>query len=427
MDYTWRIVILVICLMFSALFSASETALMSLGKFELQQMLDNKIKGGRQLKKLMRDPGKLISGILIGNNMVNIGASSLMTSLAIDVFGNTGVGIATGVMTLLILVFGEITPKQLAARNAAGLSLKLAPFISAVLTLMTPVIFLLNSITGFIVGLFGGDDDRDKPDITEAELKTIINVSQREGVLESGDTEMIHNIFDFRSSKVGEAMVTRTDVTAIPVDTPFDEMIQIINESQYSRIPVYEGNMDHVVGILYVKDLLTLKPGEIEDFDLRNYMRKPAFTYEFKPIKELFAEMRAEKTHIMVVLNEYGGTEGIITIEDLVEEIVGDIEDEYDTDNQEVLAVGPGEYLISGTLKLNDVNKLTGLNLTSGDFDTIAGFLIGELDRIPTVGETIEIENIRFTIELIERNRIETIRMLKSDGVRKQSRLKETE
>lgn len=400
-----------VCLGLSAMFSASETSLMSLNKFQLQQMLDEKVRGAQRVQRLLNDPGKLLSGILIGNNLVNIGASSIMTSLAIDLFGNSGVGIATGVMTLLILMFGEITPKQLAAENAERVALRLAAFVQLVVRVVTPAIYLLNLITGFLVRLLGGEVDRDKPDITEAELKTIINVSHREGVLGKGDTEMINNIFDFRNAKAGEVMVTRTDITGLPVDTGFDEMIRVINESQYSRIPVYEETMDHIVGILYVKDLLALRSQEIRDFDLRKFMRKPAFTYEFKPVKELFAEMRNDRNHMMVVLNEYGGTEGIITIEDLVEEIVGEIQDEYDVESPEVEALGPGEYRLSGTLKLNDANKITGLKIESEEFDTIGGFLIGQVDRLPEVGEAIDYGGCHFVIESIDRNRIGKIRL----------------
>lgn len=411
LDYTWRIIVMVVCLGLSAMFSASETSLMSLNKFQLQQMLDSKARGARRVQRLLSDPGKLLSGILIGNNLVNIGASSILTSLAIDLFGSTGVGIATGVMTLLILMFGEITPKQLAAQKSDRVALRLAPFVQVVVTVTTPAIFLLNLITGFMIRLLGGETDRNQPNITEAELKTIINVSHREGVLGTGDKEMINNIFDFRNAKAGEVMVTRTYITGLSVDTGFDEMLRVINESQYSRIPVYEETMDHIVGILYVKDLLALKPEEIRDFDLRQFMREPAFTYEFKSVKELFEEMRDERNHMMVVLNEYGGTEGIITIEDLVEEIMGEIEDEYDTESPEVENLEPGEYRVNGTLKLNDASKLTGLKIESDDFDTIGGFLIGQVDRLPEVGEVIEYDNCRFVIERIDRNRIGKIRI----------------
>lgn len=411
LDYTWRIIVMVVCLGLSAMFSASETSLMSLNKFQLQQMLDSKARGARRVQRLLSDPGKLLSGILIGNNLVNIGASSILTSLAIDLFGSTGVGIATGVMTLLILMFGEITPKQLAAQKSDRVALRLAPFVQVVVTVTTPAIFLLNLITGFMIRLLGGETDRNQPNITEAELKTIINVSHREGVLGTGDKEMINNIFDFRNAKAGEVMVTRTYITGLSVDTGFDEMLRVINESQYSRIPVYEETMDHIVGILYVKDLLALKPEEIRDFDLRQFMREPAFTYEFKSVKELFEEMRDERNHMMVVLNEYGGTEGIITIEDLVEEIMGEIEDEYDTESPEVENLEPGEYRVNGTLKLNDASKLTGLKIESDDFDTIGGFLIGQVDRLPEVGEVIEYDNCRFVIESIDRNRIGKIRI----------------
>jgi putative hemolysin len=212
-DRVWKIVILIICLVLSALFSASETALMSLSKIRVKQMIENREKGANRINKLLSDPSRLLSAILIGNNVVNIGASSLMTSLAIDAFGNTGVGVATGIMTLLILVFGEITPKSLAAKNSEKISVRLSGFIEFVTNLLTPISFVLNIITDFLVKLLGGEVDKKKPFITQEELKTIVNVSYKEGVLEGEEKDMIYNVFDFSDSQVNDVMVPRTEKT----------------------------------------------------------------------------------------------------------------------------------------------------------------------------------------------------------------------
>jgi putative hemolysin len=411
-DRVWKIDILIICLVLSALFSASETALMSLSKIRVKQMIENREKGANRINKLLSDPSRLLSAILIGNNVVNIGASSLMTSLAIDAFGNTGVGVATGIMTLLILVFGEITPKSLAAKNSEKISVRLSGFIEFVTNLLTPISFVLNIITDFLVKLLGGEVDKKKPFITQEELKTIVNVSYKEGVLEGEEKDMIYNVFDFSDSQVNDVMVPRTEIVAIDVDLPYEEIIKIINKEQYSRIPVYENTIDNIIGILYVKDLLFLDVNKESPFDLRKYIRQPYFTPEYKSIKELFKEMRTNRNHMVVIIDEYGGTEGIVTIEDVVEEIVGDIEDEYDKKIKEIEVIKEDEYLVNGNVRIDIINELIGTHIESEDFDTIAGFVIGIIDRLPEAGEEIEYENIRFIIENIDRNRIKKIRIL---------------
>ncbi len=411
-DSWLKIVILILCLIFSALFSASETALMSLSKIRVKQMVENKEKGAYRINKLLSEPNKLLSAILIGNNGVNIGASALMTSLAIDAFGNTGVGVATGIMTLLILVFGEITPKSLAAQNSEKISVGLSGFIEFVIILVTPISFLLTKITNFMVKILGGEGDKNKPFITQEELKTIVNVSYKEGILEGEEKDMIYNVFDFSDSQVNDVMVPRTEIVAIDVDLPYEEIIKIINKEQYSRIPVYKNTIDNIIGILYVKDLLFLDVNKESTFDLRKYIRQPYFTPEYKSIKELFKEMRTNRNHMVVIIDEYGGTEGIVTIEDVVEEIVGDIEDEYDKKIKEIEVIKEDEYLVNGNVRIDTINELIGTHIESKDFDTIAGFVIGIIDRLPEAGEEIEYENIRFIIENIDRNRIKKIRIL---------------
>lgn len=407
-----KILVLIMCLIFSALFSASETALMSLSKIRLKQMLENKEKGAERINKLLSDPGKLLSVILIGNNTVNIGASSLMTSITIDIYGNRGVGIATGLMTLLILIFGEITPKSLAAQHSERLSVKLSAFIRFVTIVLSPISFILTKITNFMVKLLGGDVDKNQPFITQEELKTIVGVSHKEGVLEGEEKDMIYNVFDFGDSQVNDVMVTRTEMVAIDVNSPHEEFIKIFHQEQYSRMPVFEDTIDNIIGILHVKDLLFLESNDKNQFDLRKYIREPHYTYEFKSTKELFKEMRAERFHIAIVLDEYGGTEGIVTIEDLIEEIVGDIEDEYDKEIDDIEVVEEDEYLVNGNVRLEAINELIGTHIESEDFDTIAGFVIGTFDKIPDQGEVIEYENIKFVIESIDRNRIEKIRII---------------
>lgn len=401
-----------ICLVGSAVFSASETALMTLSKIRVKQMIQDGVKGSERVGKLMDDPNKLLSAILIGNNIVNIGASSLMTSLAIDAFGSKGVGFATGLMTLLILVFGEITPKTLAANNADKIALKLSRFIEIVSFFLTPFIFILSMVTKFIVKLFGGDLDETHPFITQDELRSIVSVSHSEGILEGDERDMIHNVFDFSDAQVHDVMINRAEMIAVDVDSTYEEVLEVIRNEQFSRIPVYEKTPDNVVGILYVKDLLHLSAENIQNFDLKAIYREPHFTYEFKLTKDLFNEMRNNRIHMMIVLDEYGGTEGIITLEDLIEEIVGEIEDEYDSVEDDIIVVKENEYIVSGNVKLEVINDQIGTHLESEEFDTIAGYVIGLNNKIPELGETIEYENIKFIIEEIDRNKIQKIRII---------------
>ncbi len=411
-DNLWKLVVLIICLTLSALFSASETALMSLSKIRIKHMVENNEKGADRVNKLLSNPSKLLSAILIGNNVVNIGASSLMTSLAINAFGNSGVGIATGVMTLLILIFAEITPKSLAAQNSEKLSVRLSGFVQFVTIIVNPISIVLTKITNFMVKILGGDVKNNQPFITQEELRTIVSVSHKEGILEGEEKDMINNVFDFSDSQVNDVMITRTEIVAIDVDLSHEEIINIIKQEKYSRIPVYENTVDNIIGILYVKDLIFLQLNKESNFDLKKYIHKPYFTYEFKSTKALFKEMRANRIHMVIVLDEYGGTEGIVTIEDLIEEIVGDIEDEYDKEINDIELIKEDEYLVNGNVKIEVINRLIGTHIESEDFDTIAGFVIGIIDRLPKLGEVIEYENIKFIIENIDRNRIEKIRIL---------------
>ncbi|MFA6984547.1 MAG: hemolysin family protein, partial [Sedimentibacter sp.] len=320
--------------------------------------------------------------------------------------------VATGIMTLLILIFGEITPKSLAAQNSEKISLRLSGFVEFVIIIVTPISFVLTIITSFMVKILGGKVDKNKPFITQEELKTMVNVSYKEGVLEGEEKDMIYNVFDFSDSEVNDVMVPRTEIVAIEVDLPYEEIIDIINKEQYSRIPVYENTIDNIIGVLYVKDLLFLDSNKEAHFDLRKYMRQPYFTPEFKSIKELFKEMRTNRTHMVVIIDEYGGTEGIVTIEDVVEEIVGDIEDEYDKDIIKMEVIKEDEYLVNGNVRIDAINDLIGTHIESEDYDTIAGFVIGIIDRLPELGEEIEYENIKFIVESIDRNRIKKIRIL---------------
>ncbi|KPI51425.1 hemolysin [Clostridioides difficile] len=406
-----QIIFLIVLLMGSAFFSASETALMSLSKIRIRYMQDEGVKGAKLVSSLIESPNKLLSSILVGNNVVNIAATSISTSLFIGLMGEKGVALATAVMTVLVLIFGEITPKTIAASNSEKVSLLVSKPIKVIIFILRPIVWIFNIITSVIFKLFGITNKGAKSFITEEELKTMVNVSHEEGVLEMEEREIINNVFEFGDMQAKNAMIQRIDMVAIDMEDSYDEIIQVFKTEKLSRMPVYEETIDDIVGILNIKDIIFLSDEEIESFDIKNYMREPFFTYEFKKITQLLEEMKLEKSQMAIVVDEYGGTSGLLTIEDLVEVIVGDIEDEYDEEEDEIQVIKEDEYIVDGSTKIGDVNELIGVNLESEEFDSIGGFIIGHLSRLPEENEVIEVDNIRFCIESIEKNRIKKIRI----------------
>lgn len=383
---------------------------MSLSKIRIRHLVDEKVPGAEAVSKLVENPNKLLGSILVGNNIVNIGASALATSLAIQQFGNAGVGIATGFMTLLVLVFGEITPKSLAAQHSEFISLRIVGIINFFVVMFNPIVYLLLLFTNGLIRLLGGKPGRTQPFITEDELKTMVNVSHEEGVLEVEEKEMIYNVFEFGDSQVKDVMTPRTDMISLEVGVSYEKIIETFKSEQFSRIPIYQETTDNIIGILYIKDLI-FKSNENSVFDIHDYMREPYFTFEFKKITELFQELRAKHIPMAIVLDEYGGTAGIVTMEDLIEEIVGDIRDEYDDHEKDIEVIKEDEYIVEGSTRIDELNEMIGINIESEDFDTIGGFIVGEFGYIPEVDETIEYDGIKFVVEEVDRNRIEKLRI----------------
>lgn len=407
---SWQFILLAVLVGLSAFFSASETALMSLSRIRIRHLVEEKVKGAEAVSKLVENPNKLLGSILVGNNVVNIGASALATSLAIHYFGSAGVGIATGAMTLLVLVFGEITPKSLAAQHSEFLSLRIVGIINFFVIIFNPIVFILLFVTNGIIRLMGGKPGRTQPFITEDELKTMVNVSHEEGVLEVEEKEMIYNVFEFGDIQVKDVMTPRTDMVSLEIGVTYEKVIDTFKAEQFSRIPIYQETTDNIIGILYIKDLI-FKTSENTVFDIHEYIREPYFTFEFKKTTELFRELRAKRIPMAIVLDEYGGTAGIVTVEDLIEEIVGDIRDEYDDHEQDIEVVKEDEYIVEGSTRIDELNELIGVRIESEDFDTIGGFIVGEFGYIPEVHETIEYDGIKFVVEEVDRNRIEKLRI----------------
>ena len=406
-----QIGLLVVLLMGSGFFSASETSLMSLSKIRMRYMEDEGVKGAKLVGSLIEKSSDLLSSILVGNNIVNIAATSVSTSLFINIFGDGGVAIATAVMTVLVLVFGEITPKTIAANSPEKVAVVVSKPISIIMKITKPIVWVFNLLTGIIFKIMGIDNDGVKPFITEEELKAMVNVSHEEGVLEMEEREIINNVFQFGDMQAKEAMIQRLDMVAIDIEDSYDEIIELFKSEKLSRLPVYQESIDDIVGILNIKDIIFLSDEEIENFDIKDYVREAFFTYEFKKITQLLEEMKKEKTQMAIVVDEYGGTAGLLTIEDLVEVIVGDIDDEYDEEEEEIVKINDNEYLVEGSTKISDVNEQLGINLESEEFDSIGGFIIGYLKRIPEENEIIEVEDVKFKVESIDKNRINKIRI----------------
>lgn len=405
------LLLLLVCC--SALFSASETALTSLSKIRLRNMVEEKIKNADKIAALVDDPNRLLSSILVGNNLVNNGASALTTALAIQLFnGDTGngAGIATIIITIIILIFGEITPKTIAAQKAEKVALIVVNIIALCVFVFRPVVAVLNVVTGGLIKLCGCNPDEKSPLITEAELKTIVNVSHEEGVLELEERTMINNVFDFGDSKAKDVMTPRTDIMAVPLHVTYAEYVRLVKEEGFSRMPVYGENLDDILGILYVKDVFFLSE---EEFSAEKYMREPLFTYESKPTAELLAEMKNSRLAVAIVLDEYGGTAGLVTMEDMIEEIVGEIEDEYDDDEDEIEIIKENEFVVDGSTRLEDFNEMVGTELESDEVDTIAGYILLLLGNFPKCGQEIETDALRIVVEEMDKNRIEKLRVYK--------------
>ena len=405
-----QILIVIGLLALSAFFSSSETAMMAVNKIRVRNLADAGLSSAQTLMKVLDNQPKMLSAILIGNNIVNISASSLATILVTRAFGDMYVGVGTGILTLLVLIFGEITPKTSGTLYSETMALRFAKPIYMIMQVLTPVIFIVDKLSQGVLRLLHVDPNKKQDAITEDELRTIVEVSHEEGVIESDEKKMIYNVFDFGDSVAKDIMVPRIDMTFIDVDATFSEVIEVFREVKYTRYPVYEETTDNVIGIINIKDLLLTE--NQKKFCIRDYLREPLYTYEFKKTAELMVELRKTQNNIAIVLDEYGATAGLITLEDMLEEIVGEIRDEYDEDEEDLIRrIGPREYVVEAAMKLDDLNDQLGLDLESEDYDSIGGFIIGLLDHLPEEGEEVTHKTLRFVVDKVDRNRIDKIHL----------------
>lgn len=413
MDSSQKVMIIVLLFLFvlSGLFSMSETSFMSLSKIKVRTLAEEGNKKAIRVMNLLEDQDRLLSTILVGNNLVNIGASSLTTSFVISLLGNEGigVGIATGICTLAILLFGEITPKSIATKNAESVAFFLSGFIQLLNIIFIPVVYILNVISGFFIHMIGGDKDSG-PSMTEEDLKTIVNVSHEEGVLEEEEKEMIHNVFEFGDTDIEEIMTPRIHVESVSDDISYDELMEVVRASQFSRIPVHSESYDEIIGVLHIKDLL-IKDIDKESFDVKNFMRESFVVYEFNNISDVFESMRKEHVSLAIVLDEYGVMSGLVTMEDIVEEIVGEIDDEYDQEEFSITDLGHDIYLVDGSLDIDEVNEVCGTDFNCDDFESIGGLVLGECNGSPELNQVLKINQSLLTIKEIDKNRIVTLQL----------------
>lgn len=401
---------LIALLVLSALFSSSETALTTVNRIRIRTLAGQGDKRAMTLLAVLQNPEKMLSVILIGNNVVNLYASSLATTVTLSLFGSKLVGVATGILTLAVLVFGEVAPKTMASRNAEQIALRAAGPVKCLMWLFTPLVFVVNNLARLVMKLFGADRPGKRELMTAEELRTIVQVGHEDGVVENSERKMIDNVFDFGDRSARDIMIPRIDMTCIDVEAGYDELMEVVREEKYTRIPVYKESADTIVGILNIKDLLFR--AQDKPFRIAELMRKPLFTYEQKKTSELMVEMRKNYTNLAIVLDEYGVTAGMVTMEDILEEIVGEIRDEYDRDEEKsIRRIAPNTYLIEGNVKIDDVNEVLQLHLASEDYESIGGYVLEQLEHFPKEGECVTKGGISFTVTRMEQTRIAEVKL----------------
>ncbi len=403
---------LVILLVLSGVFSSAETALTTVNSLKLIEKARGGNKRAEKALKLLENPNRMLSTILICNNVVNLSASALTTTLTIRIWGNTFVAVATGILTLLLLIFGEISPKMIATINNEKLSLIYGGFILVLSRILTPLVYVVDKITNLVLKISHVDPESARSMMTDFEFQSMLDESLRDGVLENEEKEMISNVVELGDSLAKDIMIPRVDMTCVNVEASYEELREVFLKERFTRYPVYEENADNIVGIINMKDVLFCENSC--DFSIRDLMREANFTFEFKNTSDLMAEMRQNSVSMTIVLDEYGAAVGLVTLEDLLEEIVGEIRDEYDEYEKELIQeIGPNEYVVEGSMKLDDINDALNTDLISDDYDSIGGLVIEQLDDLPTEGESVTLDDgTMITVTEMDKNRIEKIHLV---------------
>ncbi len=415
---------LIVLVILSAFFSSAETALTTVNRVRMRSLEEEGNKRAAKVNLILNNYSKMLSSILIGNNIVNLSASALATTLAMRI--NLAVGIATGVLTIVILIFGEIVPKTWAMLSSEKLSLYYCNIIYGLMWLLTPVIFIIDKLANGILRLLHIDPNKKASTMTETELKTYVDVSHEDGVIESEEREIIYNVFDFSDALAKDIMIPRINMVTISITDSYEKILEVFQQSMYTRLPVYQDDKDNIIGLVNIKDFILTK--DAASFQVKDILRDAHYTYEFKKIADLMYELREKTLNVAFVLNEYGATVGMITLEDLLEEIVGEIRDEYDEDEEEFIQeLDDNCYLVEGSMKLDDINDALGTSLDSEDYDSIGGIIIEYLDRLPEDGEEVTLDSgIVLQVAGTEQNRIQKVKLTLPEEADEDTDTKET-
>jgi len=399
-EYVVEILLFIICVILSAFFSSSEVALISITRAKVRTLVNEGLPGSDAVAALKESPEHLLITILIGNTVVTTAAASIATAVAIQIFGDIGVGIATGFVIIMLLVFGEIGPKIYAARASDSFALTIAPVILFFSRIFTPVIWLVERISP----KFGIGKEVAEPAVTEEEIKEWIDVGKEDGTIEQGEQDMLYSVLEFADTTAREIMTPRVDVILMEDTVTFEEAIRIFNESGFSRIPVYHDQIDNITGILNVKDVFSAMVSHRKDSTIKEVMYDPMFVPETKKIDDLLKELQVKRVQIAIVLDEYSSFVGIVTVEDILEEIVGDIMDEYDKEEPEVQNISEGVFVIDAQMWVEDVNERLEINLPVDEsYETIGGLIIDRLGHIPLhPGEKVEVNEGKITLVVLQ-------------------------
>ena len=401
--------VLLILLLLSAFFSSAETALTTVNRMRVRMLVDEGNKKAIRLSKVLQDNRKMLTTILIGNNIVNISASSVATIFTEHVTKNVPVSVGVGILTLVVIIYGEIIPKTIASMHAENISLNYAKPIQFLMAVLTPIIFILNLFSTIFLKIFRVKVNLNSKKITEGELRTIMDVTEEEGLLESEEVDIINNVFDFGDLKAKDIMIPKVDIVMVSIDTTYEEFLGIVKENKYTRMPVYKDSSDNIVGIVNIKDLIVNHISG-EEFDISEMMRDPFYTIATKEINDLLFEMKEDESGMCIVLDEYGQVDGMITLEDILEEIVGDMRDEFDAAEEEgIQKVGEHRYKVDGSVNLDDFNEELGTDIDSDHYESVGGLIIEQLERIPKTGDVVKIDNCKFTVIDMDSNRVESV------------------
>jgi len=405
-----QIIILVVLIFLSALFSGIETALMSINNIKVKSLLKQEKKGSKALYRIKQNPHRLIITILIGNNLVNIGAASFATVLFTNLFGSSGIGIATGVMTFLILVFGEITPKTFATQNAERVSLIVARPVELLSIILSPIVKVFEVISKFMSKLLGS---KKESELSEEELKTIVTMGAEEGILNKEAAEMMHNVLEFKGTRVVEVMTPDVNIRMVDGKKQLKDVVDFVVKTPYSRYPVYLESKDKIIGILDVDDVLKYMKNKKLNVKVKNIVREVFFVPQSKEVDDLLSEFESKKIPMAIVVDEYGDVSGLVTIEDVLEEIVGDIFDKSQRQSVLIKKVSGKLIRVDAKISVEELNKVLHLGLKTEHFDTLAGFIEHKLQKIPKKGEKIRLRNITIEIDKVTKQGIKSVKINK--------------